>query len=357
MPLTAEVVVVGAGVIGLCTATALARLGIKVTLVGERRSGEASPAAAGMLAPSVERAFGPAHDFAIAARDFYPAWLDELASATGVQVPLNRRGVLQIAVTENGIKGLRKSALPNTVWLTRDELVRLEPWFSHALGAVFSPDDGAVDNVSLLRALEVFVAGSSYVKRISGRAVSLQPHSSGSRVTIEAGETVDARVVVLAPGAWGAELAGAPCLRSVIPVRGQLVAYQAIELGHVVYGPRGYLVPRENAVTIAGSTMEHVGFDAGTTIEGIARVRSAAEEIAPLLATAPVASTWAGLRPVTPDMLPLLGPAANDPSLIYACGHSRNGILLAPLTGEVVSSIVAGTPLKYDLSQFRPDRF
>ncbi len=358
MALTADVAVVGAGIIGLCTSLALARRGISVVLAGTRQGGEASRAAAGMLAPSVERATGPAHDFAIAARDIYPAWLALLSSETGIAVPLNRLGVLQVALSEKGVKGLRKAPAPSTEWLSQDDLRRIEPALAHALGAVFNPDDGAVDNVALLRALTRFASISRHITAVEGFVTSVTSNAGRHAIRLASGETVDAGRIVFAPGAWGAALAdSARYLRSVVPVRGQLVGFVPFGLRHVVYGPSGYLVPRQQTLVIAGSTMENAGFDAVTTPEGIARVRSAAEEIAPSLATATVTSTWAGLRPVTPDMLPLLGPDPGDPSLIYACGHSRNGILLAPLTGEVVASLVAGIPVNYDLSQFRPDRF
>ena len=103
--------------------------------------------------------------------------------------------------------------------------------------------------------------------------------------------------------------------------------------------------------------MEDVGFDASTTSEGVAKVRSAAEEICPSLSRNDETRSWAGLRPVTPDMLPILGPDPEHPSIIYACGHSRNGILMAPLTGDLIADLVTATPLSRDLGQFRPGRF
>ena len=103
--------------------------------------------------------------------------------------------------------------------------------------------------------------------------------------------------------------------------------------------------------------MESVGFDATTTEEGVARVRSAAEEICPALSRSNATRSWAGLRPVTPDMLPILGPDPEHQSIVYACGHSRNGVLMAPLTGDLIADLVTGTPLSIDLAQFRPDRF
>jgi glycine oxidase len=168
---------------------------------------------------------------------------------------------------------------------------------------------------------------------------------------------MESAFVVLAGGAWSSLIEGVPRAAAVTPARGQLIAYDAIGLRHVVYGPRGYLVPRVNLQTVAGSTMESVGFDSRTSDEGLARIRAASEEIAPALSITPVQSSWAGLRPVTPDLLPILGNDPEWPSVIYACGHSRNGILLAPLTGDVIASLLAGEPVAHDLSQFRPDRF
>ncbi|HXL85830.1 MAG TPA: FAD-dependent oxidoreductase, partial [Gemmatimonadaceae bacterium] len=114
--------VVGGGLIGLAAAIAVAERGVSVTLIGESRAGEASPAAAGMLAPSVERAVGPAHDFGIAARDRYPSYIEFLAERTGIRVPLNRRGILQVALSGKGVTGLKKTAASTTRWLDAKEL-------------------------------------------------------------------------------------------------------------------------------------------------------------------------------------------------------------------------------------------
>lgn len=357
MPVTPDVIVVGAGVIGLATAVAAARRGLRITVIGDQRPGEASSAAAGMLAPSVERATGAAHEFAIAARDRYPDYVEDLAEETGIRVPLNRVGILQVALTTAGVRGLRKTALPGSEWLERAEVAELEPTLGHALGAVLSPDDGAVDNVTLLRALTALADASPLITRIQGTVASVDNGTHSPRVRLANGENVDSGFVVVAGGAWSSLIEGVPLLSAVTPARGQLIAYDSIGLRHVVYGPRGYLVPRVNLQTIAGSTMENVGFDSRTTEEGLDRIRSASEEIAPALSIAPVQSSWAGLRPVTPDLLPLIGAEVSHPSIIYACGHSRNGILLAPITGDVVSSLLVGEPIPYDLTQFRPDRF
>jgi glycine oxidase len=352
---TADAVVVGAGIVGLCVAAALSRRGVSVALVGEHREGEASLAAAGMLAPSVEQSEGPAHDFGIAARDFYPDFLEQLADDTGIRVPLNRLGILQVALTEQGVKGLRKTARPTSRWMERNELTGIEPTLGHALGAVFNPDDGAADNVILMKALEALAEQSAGITRIHGFATRVERDEC--RVTLDTGDVLQAKTVVIAAGAWGAKIDGAPILSAVAPCRGQMVAYQSIGLRHVTYGPRGYLVPRYSGTTLAGSTMEMVGFDTATTPEGLAKVQSAAEEIAPGLAAAKIVSEWAGLRPITPDMLPIIGPDPENERIIYATGHSRNGILLAPLTGETVAALAVGEHSRHDLSQFRPGRF
>jgi len=320
--------VVGAGVIGLTTAVALAERGISVTLIGRRMPGEASPAAAGMLAPSVERASGSAHEFGVTARDRYPSYVEFLAERTGTRVPLNRLGILQVALSEKGIKGLTKTAPSTAQWLNSKELHELEPALSHALGAMFNPDDGAVDNVVLLEALHQLVSKSPHIGELNDVVATIDAGRDSAAITTATGASHSARKVVVAAGAWAGKIPGAGFARAVTPARGQLVSYSGSPLRHVAYGPRGYVVPR-----------------------------GAVEEICPHLAAAPRVNAWAGLRPVTPDMLPILGEDPDRPSLLYACGHSRNGVLMAPLSGDIIADLVTGTPLSHDLSQFRPDRF
>jgi glycine oxidase len=309
-----------------------------------------------MLAPSVERAGGAADEFGIAARDRYPSYVDFLAERTGIRVPLNRLGILQVAVTERGVKGLRKAPPSGSDWLDATELHSLEPALGHALGAVMNPLDGSVDNKKLLDALNAYVVSSPKVFIVHDSVVSISPSGGSCVATTRLGAKCSGRKVVVAAGAWAGRIEGATLARSVSPSRGQLVSYSSLPLQHVAYGPRGYVVPRGD-VTIGGSTMENAGFDASTTEEGVARVRAAAEEICPQLRSSPETVSWAGLRPVTPDLLPIIGPDPLQPSIVYACGHSRNGVLMAPLTGDIIADLVTATPLSHDLTQFRPDRF
>lgn len=354
--LSGEAIVVGSGLIGLTAAVALAERGVSVTMIGQHRVGAASPAAAGMLAPSVERAPGPAHGFGIAARDRYPSYLDFLFERTGIRVPLNRLGILQVALSASGVKGLKKGMLATSRWLDSKELEELEPALSHGLGAILNPDDGAVDNVVLLDALQRLVSSSDRIESVHDVVAEIHADIDSCAVKTASRAKYDSRSVVLAAGAWAGQIPGARFARAVEPARGQLVSYSSSPLRHVAYGPRGYVVPRGDQ-TIGGSTMEKVGFDATTTREGVKKVRAAAEEICSTLALSARTDSWAGLRPVTPDMLPILGADPEQPSLIYACGHSRNGVLMAPLTGDLIADLVTGAPLSHDLAQFRPDRF
>lgn len=352
--MTSDVVVIGSGLIGLSISAELASRGVSVTLIGDSTPGEASPAAAGMLAPSVERASGPAHEFAVASRDLYPTYLANLTEQTGVSVGLNRLGILQLAISPPGVKGLKKSILPGASWLDAVEVREREPNIKHALGAVFSPNDGSVNNVSLLEALQACVKKTDVVRMIE-RVTEIRPGSTHQIMT-EAGSVIRARQIVVAAGAWTSMLRGLRHSSAIKPSRGQMLAFESQALSHVVYGPRGYLVPRADRI-LAGSTMEDVGFDSRTTSEGISRIQSAAAEIYPALGAQKPSAAWAGLRPVTPDLLPLLGPDPENPGIVYACGHSRNGVLLAPLTAAVVADLVMGSRVAFDLTQFRPDRF
>src|SRR6266542_4294149 len=341
-----DVVIAGGGLAGLCSAVALSERRVSVTIVSEPSRGEASRAAAGRLAPSVERASGPAHDFAIAARDRYPSYLAWLQDRTGISVPLNREGILQVALSRKGVKGLGRQVSPTASWLDAAEVASLEPQLSHALGAVYNPLDGAVDNVALMDALDAHARKTSTIGRIDDRVQDVESHSGGVEITTRKGTKLSAKFFVVAAGAWSGQIEGARFAKFVSPAKGQLVSYPYPRLRHAVYGPRGYVVPRGDSL-IGGSTTEDTGFESGTSKEGIAKIRSAAEEICPALSAAEVVSAWAGLRPVTPDMLPLLGPDPDQPEILYACGHSRNGVLMAPLTGDIIADLVTASPLRH----------
>ena len=362
----ADTLIVGGGLVGLACAAALARDGISAIILDDARRGAASAAAAGMLAPAVDRTEGPAHDFATAARALFPTYLDWLRGGTGIRVPLNTNGILQIALTPAGARGLRRVMPESATWLDAPTLGALEPELAHALGAVLHPDDGAVDNVILLEALRTHCSASALIRIVATSARSLSLSPGGALLRGGDGHTYTGRHVVLAAGAWAGSLAGLPRALPVAPVRGQMLAYPRVRLSHVIFGPRGYIIPREfgdpadsaraGGETLVGATTETVGFDPTTTTEGATRLRIAVAEILPSLRDARPHRHWAGLRPMTPDLLPIIGPDPSSPSLIYACGHSRNGVLMAPLTGDCVSALIRGVPSPADLAPFSVER-
>lgn len=357
-PASPDVIVIGGGLVGLCCTLALAERGHRVHLLVDVRAGEASPAAGGILAPSVDRVEGPAHDFAVAARDRFPAYVRALAEQTGVDVPWWRAGVLELIERESEVEAARASALPHgSEFLDTDALAELEPALAPMPGALRHEDDAIVNNLVLMRALKTRVGRHSRVLVANDPAESIAFVKGRPRVTARSGTRVETGHVVLAGGAWSPQLAGLPRALPIEPVRGQMLSVAATLVTHAVIGVEGYLVPRGDGRTLLGGTMERAGYEPSTTPEGLALVRARAEAICPAVARAKTLNGWAGLRPMTPDTLPIIGPDPDEPSLVYACGHSRNGVLLAPATGEVVAAMVEGERPALDASAFRVERF
>jgi glycine oxidase len=361
--MVADVTVIGAGVVALATAIELADRGLVVQLVGTAHHGEASSAAAGMLNPSVEPELEPVRAFAEACRERYPEYLRALQERTQILVPLNRRGALIVALDEREADRLQNDQSETSTWLNRKELAGLEPALEHSFGALHLPHDGCIDPLRLLDALRLCVARHNRIQVVTENVCTLEADSTTSRVTTDRENIIASRWVVLAAGAWTPQIErrfpepAVPIALPVEPVLGEIVAYEGSPLRHVTCGPRGYLVPRADGHTLAGSTFERAGFTHGVTAQGVETVRSIGEEICPTLRDTPVSATWSGLRPVTPDMLPIIGPDPEQANVVYACGHSRNGILLTPLTAELVADIVTERPSRYEAGRFRPDRF
>ena len=367
-PSVADVTVVGAGLIGLTAALALADQGLSVLLAGSSHAGEASPAGAGMLAPSVEDSHAPGgadpgvdpgRQFAMASLERYPGYLDSLAARTGITVPLNRRGILQVALDESGAHDLREHGGAHAQWLSPEAVRKLEPGLESTAGAMFYPADGAADNVALLHALDVAIERSPRIKRVRHDVRAIAPGAEPPTCTLVSGDVIASSHIVLAAGAWTTLIEGLPRAIPVEPYRGQMFSVAAAgraALSRVVYGPDSYIVPRGDRILV-GATMERAGFHPVTTEAALASVRAKAAAYWPIAASAPTVSAWAGLRPVTPDLRPILGRDPDYPALIYACGHSRNGILMAPLTADCVAALVTGTALPASLSAFTVERF
>jgi glycine oxidase len=307
----------------------------------------------------------PLLETALLARARHAALAGELEQETGIAVLRSAHGVIEIAFGEaeeavlgeraawQGARGLRVEA-----WSGR-ELRDAEPNLNPgARSALFFPDDGSLDNVRLVRALAASAVARGASLRCGCEVTGLV--LEGGRVAgIEAGpERILAPVVVNAAGAWAGSLPGDPQPPPVEPVRGHIVAFD-LEPGvlrHVVFSRRGYVVPRAGGRVLAGSTVERAGFDKSVTPGAVQAVLAIAIEIAPRLARATIAESWAGLRPGTRDGLPVVGRGA-VPGLIHAGGLFRSGILLGPLIGEAAARLALGRAPGIDLSAFNPDRF
>ncbi|HYW51263.1 MAG TPA: FAD-dependent oxidoreductase [Gemmatimonadaceae bacterium] len=355
---TADIAVIGAGVAGLCTALALADTGLDVVLLGDARAGESSPAAGGIL--DAGHGFeGDALAVMRTARDLWPAFTQMLHERTGVAVPLNRDGVLQLATSIHEAERLARLSGDHAEWLDAAALTRLEPQLAHAQGALHFRRDGAVNPLVLLKALKHAVAKHVHARVLPQTVTAIAPGAAadGVTVTMQGGDRLSAMRVVIAGGVWSSELPGVPMHLPIAPVRGQLMSVASKALRHVVMLGEGYVIPRGDGRTILGGTEEQVGFDTRHTPEGIERIRALASAILPSLGTAGMLSTWAGLRPMTRDGLPIIGPDAELPSVIYACGHGRNGIMLGPMTGAVVAAHVTGRGVPTAATLFSPLRF
>ncbi|HEX8137305.1 MAG TPA: glycine oxidase ThiO [Pyrinomonadaceae bacterium] len=369
----ADAVIVGGGVIGLSIARALAgrRVG-RVLLIERGRVGAGSSrAAAGMLAAQAEA--NAADDFlrlTCASRDLYPSFADALLEETGLSIELERTGTLYLAFTEEDEAEIasrhewQKRAGLNVEALTVDEVRHREPNVSPEVRRALSfPQDVQVENRRLVAALAVSLERAG-VQLVTGVSVLSLMVERGRVTGVETSRgKLSSPVVVLAGGAWTSFIehgAAGPMPFRVEPVRGQMLCFESNPRAfrHVIYSPRGYLVPRLDGRLLAGSTTEHAGFDASVTGGGVHTISKHALEIGPIVGRLPLQDAWAGLRPrATLDDLPVLGGSAEVGGLYYATAHYRNGILLAPLTGELIADEITTEKRPPLLEAFTPDRF
>ena len=347
----AEVVVVGAGLIGLGIAYELAKRGVSVTVLDrDEPARAASWAGAGMLAPYSEE-LPDAEMLALCRESLaaYPAFAADLRERSGVDVRLRFDGTLHVALERGRLAELalhaeifRRNGGEVTV-LDRNEVLSREPLLAKGLaGAVFVANEAQVDNRRLGRAL---LGGCETLGVRFERVADVTLERDARRVRglrTEHGFT-PAGTVVNAAGAWAAELNGVPAHARVPvrPVAGEMLAIAIprnamraqVWLGH------RYLVPRDDGRLLVGATVEDRGFDARVTAAGVHDLLDAALAVAPTLASFAVVETWAGLRPGSPDGRPFLGPTSLE-GYIVAGGHFRNGILLAPITARLIADLI-----------------
>jgi glycine oxidase len=365
-----DVVVVGGGLIGGAIAWRLAQDKLRIALLERSEPGtEASWAAAGMLSPAPDCAASvPLVPFGRASLSLYPDFIAELEDQTGRHTGYRREGAIEILFSADAERELSTLValhhglgLP-TEPLPIDEARNLEPMIGReARAAALLPYEESVDNRALTSTVFAAAAAAG-VELHKNTCVSRLLREANRCTGVQAGaDSFAAGNVVLAAGAACGQIEGLSTPVVTRPIRGQMVALHnsAGRLRRVLRSQRGYLVPRDDASPqriVAGSTIEDAGFEKRVTPRGIEQVLSNAQELAPALANAEIVETWCGLRPDTPDHLPLLGPGELE-GLTLATGHYRNGILLTPITAKLVREWITERRVSMDWEVFDPLRF
>ena len=330
-----DVAVIGDGIIGRSIALELCRAGASCVIIGNTHAGAGWRAAAGILAPSVGERDPDVRALFRRSLDLYPGFLDRLRTFDpGLSLV---EGLLEVRSTPDvGTLG------PDSILLDESETQRQEPALLAPFGAVLHRRDAAADSERIVAALERALSAENLLVEIrDDAAASIELDRSPPFVTTVSGQMLHAQSIVLAAGAWTPRLRGLPRPIPISPLKGQIVALDApgvisrpVMAGHTYFVPRG----RE---LVVGATQEDVGFDTEATDEAARSLQTDAARHCPALGNVPITRHWAGLRPATPDLLPILGPEPLAPALIYACGHSRTGILLAPLTATLIRDCIA----------------
>jgi glycine oxidase len=358
-----DAIVIGAGIIGCAIGRELARRGLQTAILEARGVGAgATQASAGVLAPYIEApATGPLHDLAIRSLGMYDRFISELEADTGQTIEYRVCGTLEIAASSEGrarLTALAAAARAEGVearWLEAADVASIEPQLGAHHGALLVPAHGYVVATQLTQAL-LEAAGRHGAELVRERVVEVLPRGDGIDVRTSVGLR-RARTVVVAAGSWSQPLtADHPPVR---PVRGQLVrlAWKSAPLSHILWGERCYIVPWTRGTVLVGATVEDVGFDERATAAGVRDLVDAAVEMVPPAWNASFVEVRVGLRPATPDGLPIIGPSADRPDIVYATGHYRNGVLLTPLTAAVVADFITDSKLDPALSTIMPSRF
>jgi glycine oxidase len=366
-----DAVVIGAGLIGSTIALRLAQDGLRVALLEKNAPGrEASWAGAGMLSPAPDiPAAIPLAPFGRASLSLYPQFIAEVEEISGRSAGYRGNGAIELLFSADAERELstlialhHALGLPSEP-LPLDEAIKLEPGLTRrARAAAYFPYEACVDNRALMEAVLAATAslGVELFRDTNVRQFVVE-HGRCAGVRSENGDLFAAREVIVAAGAFSGFLEGIIPRLATRPIRGQMVALDSHDkpLRHVIRSERGYIVPRDAAMPqrlVTGSTLENVGFEKCVTAGGIEKILATAQELIPTLASAKVADTWCGLRPDTPDHLPLLGPAGVE-GLTIATGHYRNGILLTPITAKLVREWIAEKSVSMDWEIFDPLRF
>ncbi|MFO0658310.1 MAG: glycine oxidase ThiO [Polyangiaceae bacterium] len=347
-----DVLIIGGGIMGSVSAFELARRGASVRVLEKSVPGaEASSAAAGILGAQLEaHAPGPEVDMLLRSREKYREFTSKLTSMTGVDTGYRRCGGLRVAVNDEAVDDVlasgewQRSAGMSVETLDEKTLATLEPSIV-GKAAVRFVEDGQVDPPRLFRALQI-AASRAGARFESGKQVRRLIISDGRCVgaLLEDGTEALADHTVLAAGSWSTLVEGAPLASDAVrPARGQIVelTLHAPVFSHIVFGAGVYAVPREDGRVLVGSTLEFVGYHKAVTARGVRDLLNGVTKLIPALADASFTNSWSSFRPFSVAGKPLIG-RSETPGLILATGHHRNGILLAPITGELVADAILG---------------
>ena len=364
-----DVIVVGAGVVGCAIAYELARRGASVEIVDERPVGMgATQASAGVLAPYIEAREGsPLLDLTVRSLGLFDHFMARVTEDSGVAVPYHRTGTLDVATTDDEMRALRATAdvldrrdVP-ALWLDAQAVRAEEPQLGDvAIGGLLIGSHGFVAAGELTRALVIAARrhGAQLIEQSHVRRIS---RLHGDMIVDTDRGLLTGNAVVLAAGSWSADVAidGVSRTVPVRPVRGQLLhlGWTGTPLRRVTWSGRCYLVPWDDGTLLVGATVEEAGFDERTTVAGVSQLLEAVSAIAPQARLAGFRGARAGLRPATIDDLPVIGASVVSPGLMYATGHYRNGVLLAPLTAQLVADAMLDKRIDPMLEPVRPSRF
>jgi glycine oxidase len=363
-----DAVVIGAGLIGLACAWRAAKRGLSVLVVDRAKvpAAGSSGVAAGMLAPVTEADFGeePLLRVNLAGRARWPAFAADLEERTGLPTGYRESGALVVAADRDDAEALRRlygfqrGLGLDVEWLTPGACRRLEPGLSPRIaGGIAAHGDAQVDPRATAAAL-----ASAVDELALGIGVEAIEHRHGrvTGVRTDAG-VIECDAVVVAAGAWSAALAPDADGPPVRPVKGQILELRTRPgldepLTRIVRTPRCYLLGRGDGRVVLGATVEEQGFDTAVTADGVFRLLEAAWEVLPEVGELQLLAAHAGLRPGTPDNGAVVGPGELD-GLVWATGHWRNGVLLAPITGDAVAEVLAGGSVPDEIAPLSPARF
>jgi glycine oxidase len=351
---TWDVIIIGAGIIGLSLAISLRKQGLRVLVVERGEPGrEASYAAAGMLVPTGPEIPPPLRSLAQASTTRYPEFVHELEDESGVKVDFREQGTIVLSANTDFPSGA-EALSPADLHSLEPELGSLERISSGRANAAFVRE-GSVDPRSLVSAA-VKAARHRGIDISSGTEVKSVLISEKGALDVQTERTsYSAPIVVNCSGAWAGTIS--PHALPVHPVKGQMLAVvEGPALSHVLRSDKVYVVPRSDGRLLIGSTLENAGYDKQVDVNTIITLFQAALELLPGLQECKKHESWAGLRPGTPDGLPIIGETSTR-GFFAATGHYRDGILLAPITAEVMTSAVLGLVPACDITPFLPFRF